>query len=408
MPDLMDALTDRASKARVPLYATAELTWRCNFRCVHCYQEGLRGRHRELSTAEWKRVFDELSALGCLFLTLTGGEPLLRRDYLELYRHAVERGFLVTVFTNGALVGPELLALWQERPPRKVEITLYGMSPETYRTVTGRPEGFAAAMRSVDEISALGARLELKVPVMRPQAYADARGLPLRTDTSLFPRLDGNKAPLAYQLTPAETVAFRREAPYFEEELEACFGTPRDVGDKVYTCGAGSNALNVDPSGHIEPCVIARGTSVDWREVGVKAAWEALAAEAARQHRDSAGCGTCGSRGGCSRCPGLSWMESGGIEGRIDHHCEITSLKLRDPRKGRMKDRTETVPDRPSKRRGYQPPKMTEIVLDSSEVMLTHCRPGWSPRPPAPASTTAPSPRNDGTTPLWCSHRCSG
>jgi radical SAM protein with 4Fe4S-binding SPASM domain len=337
VPDLMDALTDRTAKARVPLYATAELTWRCNFRCVHCYQEGLRGRHRELSTDEWKKLLDELAELGTLFLTLTGGEPFVRRDTLEIYRHAVESGFLVTVFTNGAHLGPEVLALWAKLPPRKVEITLYGMSPETYELVTGRADGFARAMGAVSAISALGIRLELKVPVMRPllgdlpamQAFADSRGLPLRTDTSLFPRLDGNPAPLAHRLSPAEVVAFRGSDGGFQAELDACFGTPRDIGDKVYVCGAGSNALNVDPSGHIEPCVIARGQSIDWRTTGTRSAWAALAPEAARTHTDASGCGTCASRGGCSRCPGLSWMETGGIEGRVDHHCELTALKLK-------------------------------------------------------------------------------
>jgi len=337
MTDPIDGLTERSARARVPLYATAELTWRCNFRCVHCYQEGLRGRHRELSTAEWKRLLNELAELGCLFLTLTGGEPLVRRDYAEIYTHAVERGFLVTVFTNGSKVTAELLGLWSRLPPRKVEITLYGMSPETYALVTGRPDGFARAVEAIDAIHALGVRLELKVPVMRPliaeipamQAFADTRGLPLRTDTSLFPRLDGDPAPLAYRLTPEETIAFRAERPGFGEELDACFGTARDLGERVYVCGAGSNALNVDPSGHIQPCVISRGASLDWREVDARTAWAGLAAEAARTHQSATGCGSCGARGGCSRCPGLSWMETGGIEGRVDHHCQVTALKLK-------------------------------------------------------------------------------
>jgi MoaA/NifB/PqqE/SkfB family radical SAM enzyme len=69
----LDELTDRTAQKRIPLYATLELTWRCNFRCVHCYQEGLRKRHDELTTREWKQLMDELVELGCLFLTLTGG-----------------------------------------------------------------------------------------------------------------------------------------------------------------------------------------------------------------------------------------------------------------------------------------------------------------------------------------------
>ena len=126
----MDRLTDLAASRRVPLYGMLELTWRCNFRCVHCYQDGLRERHRELSTVEWTTLIDELVGLGCAFLTLTGGDPLLRRDFAAIYSHAFDRGFVITVFTNAALLDAEVLALWARKPPRKVEISLYGMSAE--------------------------------------------------------------------------------------------------------------------------------------------------------------------------------------------------------------------------------------------------------------------------------------
>ena len=337
---LVDGLAERAARARVPLYASVELTWRCNFRCVHCYQDGLRDSHRELSTAEWKGLLDELADLGSLFLTITGGDALSRPDFKEIYRHAVGRGFLVTVFTNGALVDDALLDLWSELPPKSIEITLYGASAESYERVVGRGSWYEKSFAAVDQILARGLALELKAPLMRPlledlpalRAFALARGLPLRTEGSIFPRLDGNPAPLAHRLSPAELVEIERTSPGFQERIEICFaGSAQDLGDRVYRCGAGSNSLNVNPSGQLEPCVISRGAVASTRGVGVASAWAELAPEAARTHAlpDGEGCGSCGARGGCSRCPGLSWMETRDVERRVAHHCGVTLQKLK-------------------------------------------------------------------------------
>jgi radical SAM protein with 4Fe4S-binding SPASM domain len=313
-----------------------ELTWRCNFRCVHCYQEGLRDRHDELTAEEWKRLIDELADLGCVFLTLTGGETLLRRDFGEIYTHAIKRGFVVTVFTNGSLVDDEVIELWSRL--------------ETYQRVTGNAGGFSRAMAAIDRILALGIRLELKAPAMKPLVaelpamaeFASSRGVSFRYDAGLFPRLDGNRAPLEYRLSPAETLALESKAPGFATLLDACFAEVPAFEDRVYRCGAGSNAFNVDPSGHIEACAISRGTSLDWREIGAGGAWEGLAGEASRAHRFADGkgqrfpgsdtmgsCGNCSARGGCGRCPGKSWLETGDVEKPVAHYCDITVSKLK-------------------------------------------------------------------------------
>jgi hypothetical protein len=105
----------------------------------------------------------------------------------------------------------------------------------------------------------------------------------------------------------------------------------------VYRCGAASNAVSIDPSGHFEACPISRATSLPWRELGGAAAWQGLAAEAERRHHTATAsgapgevhdCGACSARGGCSRCPGKSWMEAGDVALPVAQHCDISLIKI--------------------------------------------------------------------------------
>jgi radical SAM protein with 4Fe4S-binding SPASM domain len=252
------------------------------------------------------------------------------------------------VFTNGSLFDEDLFALFTELPPRKVEMTLYGTSPETYREITGHADGFGRAMGAIDRICGLGVRVELKAPAIRPligeldamARFARSRGLSFRADPGIFPRLDGNRAPLAYRLSPEEVVELDAQRPDFAEWLDACFAQVSDRESHVYRCGAGSNALGVDPSGHFVPCPISPATSLAWRDLGGAEAWKGLAPEAARRHATPThartggpgsvdNCGACTTRGGCSRCPGKSWMETGDAERPVSQHCDISTLKLR-------------------------------------------------------------------------------
>jgi len=88
---------------RIPVQGSLELTFRCNLRCVHCYcnlaasdREAVKN---ELTTGEIYHTLDQIAAAGCLWLLITCGEPLLRRDFQEIYAYAKKRGFVTTVIT---------------------------------------------------------------------------------------------------------------------------------------------------------------------------------------------------------------------------------------------------------------------------------------------------------------------
>src|SRR4029453_13908837 len=143
----------RTMREHLPLSGTIEVTRRCPLTCVHCYNnlplaDGA-GASTELTYAEHCRILDELADAGCLWLLFTGGEIFARRDFLDIYTYAKKKGFLITLFTNGTLITPRIadyLAVWR---PFSIEITLYGLTKETYERLTGIPGSFEKCMRGI-------------------------------------------------------------------------------------------------------------------------------------------------------------------------------------------------------------------------------------------------------------------
>jgi MoaA/NifB/PqqE/SkfB family radical SAM enzyme len=160
----------RAYADRIPISATLELTSRCNLRCRHCYlgnqEEQHSKRSQERDTAAVLASLDEWAAAGCLYLLITGGDPMMRKDFAQVYRHARELGMLVTVFCDGILVTPAIIELFKELPPRKVEVSIYGSTPETYETVTRVPGSHANAWRGIRRLHDNGIRIGLKTVLM--------------------------------------------------------------------------------------------------------------------------------------------------------------------------------------------------------------------------------------------------
>src|SRR5579862_7569992 len=93
MSGLLQELTEKALAKNIPLGVQLDLTYRCNERCVHCYLD--HDDHGELTTAEVKGILDQLAAAGTFFLTLSGGELLVRSDFFELLEHAASRRFCI-------------------------------------------------------------------------------------------------------------------------------------------------------------------------------------------------------------------------------------------------------------------------------------------------------------------------
>jgi MoaA/NifB/PqqE/SkfB family radical SAM enzyme len=330
----------RIVEERVPVSASIELTMRCNLHCGHCYCPP-GDRAAELRTDEIRALFDELAGLGTLFLLMTGGDPLLRKDFPALYRHAKELGMLVTVFTNGTLVDERIAALWEELPPYLVEISLYGLTRAVYEKVVAVPGSYERCLAGIQRVLAGGHPLALKTPVTRDNAHEIAGiaqlaadlGVEFRYDPVILATMEGERHPHALRLSPEEIVAFeaadvRKDRAWrrFLAEDEH----PRIPEDALFACGAGRNSLHVDPYGNVQVCLMVKNFRHSLRERPLREIYYEAFPEILAIRRDEASkCGGCAHRVTCNNCPGMALWETRDVHANVDFACQLSQVRAR-------------------------------------------------------------------------------
>ena len=211
---------------RYPLSATFEITERCNFNCVHCYinqsAANKTARAEELTTQQIKAILDQIVDSGCLFLTLTGGEPLLREDFPQIYRYAKGKGMLVKIFSNAALISPAIIELFTELPPKDIDITLYGATSEIYQQVTRTAYSYERVMGAIEQLISHQLPFSLKTMVLTLnrhelnslRQFSENLDRRFRYDSTIWPRLDGSLEPQNYQLSLEDKIDLE-----FEQQL---------------------------------------------------------------------------------------------------------------------------------------------------------------------------------------------
>ena len=138
---------------RYPRHAIWEITRACNLRCIHCEgSAGARGQD-ELTTDEALALCDALISMGCEQCNISGGEPLLRKDWPMLCKRLSHGGVRVTIVTNGTFLDDSAIDQAERAGVRGVAMSLDGLR-DTHGRIRPQPKGssfddVAAALRRV-------------------------------------------------------------------------------------------------------------------------------------------------------------------------------------------------------------------------------------------------------------------
>ncbi len=333
-----------------------ELTERCNNNCIHCSinlpADDLAAKERELSTEEIKNILKQAVSLDCMAVRFTGGEPLLREDFEELYIFARKLGLKVLLFTNATLITQRLAELFSHIPPlEKIEVTVYGMKKSSYEAITRVNGSFEAAWEGINLL------LKKRIPFVVKEALLPSNKEEIEAfeewaatipwmdsppSYSMFfdlrGRRDGAKNQLirSLRLSSAEglRILTRRKDKYIKEMKQFCSKFMRPAADRLFSCGAGYGGC-VDAYGNFQPCMMLRhpDTVYNLREGSLKDAltnfFPKIREIKATNPDYLQRCAKCFLKGLCEQCPAKSWMEHGTLDTPVEYFCEIAHTQAK-------------------------------------------------------------------------------
>ena len=250
-----------------------ELTYRCNFKCKHCYIPGSYKKkfRQELNTKQIFSILDQLQELGCLYLGLTGGEPFLREDIFKILGYAKKKGFQIIIYTNGSLIDEDKAQRLQRLSPNKVDITIPAVSKDIFERITGLKGSREKVFEAISILHRNGVRLGVKSCMLKGneneingiQDFAASLGIPYRLDTMLSRCLDGSDEPFGYR-AEIERVTSAPVPPKADPPtagLQCSRKTPpgecgvTDNGE-LFKCGVGKSQAAITPYGELKMCLM--------------------------------------------------------------------------------------------------------------------------------------------------------
>ncbi|MFC1808773.1 radical SAM/SPASM domain-containing protein [Candidatus Omnitrophota bacterium] len=329
-----------------------ELTERCNNNCIHCSINlpavDFAAKKKELSGEEIKRILKEAVSLGCLTIRFSGGEPLLREDFEELYIFARKLGLKVLLFTNATLITRHLAKLFQRIPPLiKIEVGVYGMKENSYEATTRTPGSFEAMERGIELL------LEYKIPFLVKGALCPSNKSEIdefekwaaripwmdkEPDYAMFfdlrrRRDDAQKNSSIKNIRLSFEEGLRiliRKPELYKNDMKDFFSKFTMLpGERLFICGGGVRGGCMDAYGFLHVCMLLRhpDTAYDLKRGSIQDCitnfFPKIGKMVASDPDYLRRCAKCFLKSLCLQCPAQSWMEHGTLDTPVEYFCEI-------------------------------------------------------------------------------------
>ena len=256
------------------LYANSwELTYRCNERCVHCFNPGashVEGdktfrKVKELSLEKIKETLDDLKKIGVFRLLITGGEIFLRKDFFEIVEYIRKLRFSFTIFTNGTLMKEKDIEKIKDLYPQRIELSLYSHDPEIHDGITRLKGSWEKTINIAKYIKLQNIHVVLKTIVMgntvndvqKFENFCNELDIESSIDFNMSPGVDGSLFPVENLLPKAKDLilqCYSETSPLHVGRLNKPkkFDPKKLHGESV--CGAGKSLMNITAEGNISPC----------------------------------------------------------------------------------------------------------------------------------------------------------
>ncbi len=344
-PYIASYLHSRGRALGLPVSGSFELTARCNFSCPMCYVHQCSCRpEQELTAAQWIDLARQARDEGMVFALLTGGEPLIRKDFFEIYGEMKKMGLMVSINSNGSLLSGEVRRRLLEDPPIRMNISLYGGCRETYRNMCGQ-DAFETVVENIRALHEGGIALRLNLSITpynrqdisKIMEISRQLGIHVQASGYMYPPMRlGNEAGdrrLSAEDAAACTVQwdrlrmppeeFARRAEAMEQLTAVDMPECPMESETGIGCRAGSSSFWLTWEGKMTPCGMMPSPAAYPLRTGLRAAWQEILRQT-RELRTPDKCSSCPKRELCSVCAAVCLTETGRFDGVPEYMCRMT------------------------------------------------------------------------------------
>lgn len=349
--------TDRLP-ARHPTDGTFELTVRCNLHCKMCLfrhddSESPALKAHELTASQWIDLAEQAAQAGTLSLLITGGEPLLRPDFCEIWEGIYRKGFILTLYTNATLVTDKIMATLKKYPPHRLGITLYGASPQTYEAVCKDASAFNRALDGIKQLLALPSEKEFRTTIIKDnlqdfqkicKIVENIAGIEYNivqtrivtqsvrgacTDAASCRLTPEENVKLAYQRGISQIQEYIGES-FDERNLHAVYNEQTDDSTFIprvtlFGCDAGMQSYTISWDGKLLGCQLLGCFAQNALTKGLKQAWEDFPFGVNLPELNQK-CAQCEDQKLCNCCCASRYAETGSLGGFPEYVCQDTAI----------------------------------------------------------------------------------
>lgn len=309
--------------------ATIEIITSCNFKCPHCYLDNKTSLGLNLN--EWKGVITKLIKKGCRKIIITGGEPLLYKDFIPLYTFIHQQKIDILLFTNASLMTEKHFELFEKHPPISISVSIYGKDNRELRSFSkNKRANLYKIMSNISRLEKLGITIHkgltlcksISVSLSDLAFFSENK---IEINTYLIPSLNYQNN-LEERLDPNEIV--RIENDLSMKRIIKDNNISMDNLDYFKKCSGGYSSLFVDQFGYASICAVYRKKQYNIINKNINDVWKELNSISENFHKiyyDSK-CGQCSLNAACRNCPAYMDLEHGGDKNK--YLCDLASARM--------------------------------------------------------------------------------
>jgi MoaA/NifB/PqqE/SkfB family radical SAM enzyme len=330
---------------RLPLDGSLDLTYRCNNNCRHCWLRippGSQEKQKELNIDEIKAIVEDARKMGCQKWYISGGEPMLRPDFAEIFDYITSRSPYYSINTNGTLITPEIAKIMKRKGDKMV--ALYGATPEVHDHITRKPGSFQATMVGISHLRDTGSGFTVQLIPMKDNYHQFQEMVRLAESLSPSQRVGASwlylsacglpkkNAEIAAQRLPPKEVIALDQPDFSKVEKNRSEHSPLigPIDDRLLArCARNRGGFHIDPYGQMTFCCFIKDPMLryDLRKGSFKEAWEEFIPSLADKIRGGSefmdSCGSCDLKAYCHWCPVYGYLEHGRYGARIEYLCKV-------------------------------------------------------------------------------------